>query len=111
MIGLLHYISKATVSMRSSIIFLLVVMTAVAYAHIPPRKGERGKGKPGRRGPKFGCFAECKDECTGSQKGLGTRFRECVRPCIAECDKGEFLLNEHYKLNPVKNTRKKYFIF
>jgi len=62
-------------------------MAAVALAH-NPKRGGRGKGRPGRGG--VGCMArECKDVCQGVKKPLLNRFKNCVKPCIAECGEGD----------------------
>jgi len=63
--------------MKCQILILLLVATlAMVSAHNPNKKNKLKK---------FGCFAQCKDECTDVMK-----FKKaCFIPCKKQCDKGD----------------------
>jgi len=63
--------------MKCQILILLLVATlAMVSAHNPNKKNKVKK---------FGCFAQCKDECTDVMK-----FKKaCFIPCKKQCDKGD----------------------
>jgi len=62
--------------MKCQVLILLLVATlAMVSAHNPNKKKKL----------KFGCFAQCKDECTDVKK-----FKKaCFIPCKKQCDKGD----------------------